>query len=70
MAEHLGLTEIPKGFVVHHIDGNKHNNDISNLALVTVSGHGKWHGILKNLCKVQRLSHTGVGRNSETPDNS
>lgn len=58
MAAHLGISEIPKGFVVHHIDGNKHNNDISNLALVSISGHGRWHSMLKNLCKVQRLSDT------------
>lgn len=57
MAEHLGLTEIPKGFVVHHIDGNKHNNDISNLALVSTGGHSKWHSLLNRLCKVQRLSN-------------
>ena len=56
MCEALGLTEIPKGFVVHHIDCDKHNNDISNLALVTVSGHGRIHALYRNLCKVQRLS--------------
>ena len=56
MCEALGITEIPRGFVVHHIDCDKHNNDISNLALVTVSGHGKLHGVYRNLCKVQRLS--------------
>lgn len=56
MAEHLGLTEIPAGFVVHHIDGNKHNNDISNLALMTLSAHSKLHMLQRNLCKVQRLS--------------
>ena len=69
MASHLGISEIPKGFVVHHIDGNPHNNDISNLALVSISGHGKWHSMLKNLCKVQRLSKDGVGSDPETPDN-
>lgn len=58
MCEACGLTEIPKGFVIHHIDRNPKNNDIDNLALVTVSGHSKIHSIENNLCKVQRLSTT------------
>lgn len=29
--------------VVHHIDGNRSNNDISNLALVTKVGHARLH---------------------------
>lgn len=56
MCEALGLTEIPKGFIVHHIDGDKHNNNISNLALMTIAGHGRIHALYRNLCKVQRLS--------------
>jgi len=39
----LGIDKIPSGFVVHHLDGNKKNNDIDNLALVTTMGHGKMH---------------------------
>ena len=31
--EHYG--EIPKGMVVDHIDGNKSNNDIKNLQVIT-----------------------------------
>lgn len=49
MCEHLGITEIPRGFVVHHIDGDTHNNLISNLALMAISGHGKLHGIQRKL---------------------
>lgn len=45
MCQALGLTEVPKGFVIHHIDGDKTNNDIDNLALLTVSGHGKIHAL-------------------------
>lgn len=56
MCEHLGLSELPAGYVVHHIDGNKKNNHIDNLCLITVSGHGKIHSLMKDLCKVQRLS--------------
>lgn len=79
MCENLGISEIPKGFVVHHIDMNPLNNDISNLALMTVSAHAKLHSIEKNLCKVQRLSVDGVAKSkfssleslesSEAPDN-
>lgn len=46
MCEALGITELPAGFTVHHVDGNKHNNSIDNLALLTNSAHGKLHGIL------------------------
>lgn len=35
---------IPKGCQIHHIDGNKANNDISNLAIMTASGHQRLHG--------------------------
>ena len=43
MAEALGLESIPDWIHVHHIDGNKQNNHIDNLALVTNCGHGKLH---------------------------
>ncbi len=35
--------EIPKGYHVHHIDGNKANNDISNLELVEAPAHISRH---------------------------
>lgn len=56
MCQELRLTEIPAGFCVHHIDGNKHNNNISNLCLLTISAHSKLHSLQRDLCKVQRLS--------------
>ena len=35
-------------YQVHHIDGNKINNDISNLAVVTREEHKNIHGILED----------------------
>lgn len=35
--------EIPEGYDVHHIDGNKGNNDISNLQLLPSTMHRKLH---------------------------
>lgn len=35
---------IPKGCQIHHIDGNKANNDLSNLAIMTTTGHQRLHG--------------------------
>lgn len=42
MEEHLGY-KIPDGYVVHHIDGDKCNNHIENLALLTISEHNNAH---------------------------
>lgn len=41
----LGLTEIPQGFVVHHIDRDRRNNDSNNLALMTLSAHNRLHAL-------------------------
>lgn len=34
---------VPKGMQLHHIDGNKQNNDLANLALVTPMEHRRLH---------------------------
>lgn len=41
----IGITEIPAGFVVHHIDRNRKNNDINNLVLLTNAAHSRLHAI-------------------------
>lgn len=39
----LGIDKIPHGFVVHHLDKNPRNNDINNLALLTITAHNRIH---------------------------
>lgn len=39
----LGISSIPEGVSVHHIDGDPENNEQSNLALVTDQAHRKIH---------------------------
>lgn len=48
MQDHLGR-QLVTGEVVHHIDGNKSNNDISNLDLCTVDEHNNAHAKLEQI---------------------
>jgi hypothetical protein len=41
--------KIPKGMVIHHIDGDRTNIDPANLQLRTNRGHGRWHQRIKKL---------------------
>jgi hypothetical protein len=43
MCEALGLTEMPVGMVVHHIDNNPLNNNLDNLQMMTPSAHTRLH---------------------------
>ena len=38
-----GLTEIPDGLIVHHIDEDKLNNNIDNLQMMSQSDHATLH---------------------------
>jgi hypothetical protein len=35
--------EIPKGYIIHHKDGNPKNNNIDNLECLSPKEHGKRH---------------------------
>lgn len=58
--------KIPKGFHIHHKDGNKDNNDISNLEMISAREHLSNHGkknfnskkdfFLSHLNKIQELA--------------
>lgn len=47
--------DIPKGFHIHHIDGDKSNNDISNLALLSPQAHLKLHAEARSPETLQRI---------------
>lgn len=38
------IGSIPKGCQIHHINGNKADNRIDNLSMLTASGHQRLHG--------------------------
>ena len=44
MEKHIGRALLV-GEIVHHIDGNKRNNDVSNLLLMTQSEHCRTHSL-------------------------
>ena len=48
--------DIPEGYVIHHVNFNPEDNDISNLALLTRAEHGKIHNFstrkFKAICAI------------------
>ena len=42
----LNNGEIPKGYDIHHKDGNRHNNEINNLEMVLSTKHQEYHGTI------------------------
>lgn len=52
--EHYGI-DFGSEYVIHHIDENRNNNDISNLILIPSTLHSQFHGVM------QELRHAGSG---------
>lgn len=40
--------KIPYGVVIHHLDGNKHNNALSNLQAMSLTEHTALHNTLES----------------------
>ena len=66
MAEALGLSNLPEELHVHHIDGNKQNNSLDNLALVTNTGHQEIHRRESPAWATQGSRVSGTSRSQET----
>lgn len=56
--------KVPKGLSIHHIDGNKNNNDISNFEIMSNSDHSRLHGANlsdeERKIRAERLKQNGV----------
>lgn len=50
------LTEVPKGYVVHHCDQNKHNNVFSNLVMMTLAEHAAFHKVIEGATTISKES--------------
>lgn len=56
---------IEDGFDIHHLDGNKNNNDIHNLEKISKSDHTKRHGFKNNqYTKKKEIAGYWLKRNS------
>lgn len=56
ICEELGISEIPKGWCVHHCDENTYNNTFDNLVLLSVSDHARLHSALKGATTISKES--------------
>ena len=52
--------------IIHHIDGNKHNNSAENLGIMSPSQHNLEHALAKTVPMV-RFTCPGCGGTSERP---
>jgi hypothetical protein len=63
--------KIPKGYVIHHIDLNRENNNFKNLVMLPQDLHTKYHAALEKFNRIKKdcafeielMSINGVGHN-------
>lgn len=56
VCENLGITEIPSGWHVHHVDGNPQNNSFKNLVLLMAGDHQRLHHYLEGVTTISKES--------------
>ena len=56
VCENLSITEIPKGWVIHHCDENPHNNCFSNLVMLSIRDHARKHSALAGSTTISKES--------------
>lgn len=54
--------QIPKGYHIHHIDGNHENNDPLNLECLSPADHAQKHEHMRNFISVSKLASEKGGR--------
>lgn len=66
--ENFHNVKIPKGYHIHHIDGNRNNNDISNLEMLSPDEHAKKHGYISNWIMAQDRASKMAIEKLKTPE--
>ena len=73
--KHNKLTKVPKGYVIHHKDGDSLNDKIENLILMEDIEHRKLHNrkaghaLIHNPHRQKITSHVGAPLSEDTPEN-
>lgn len=60
--------KIPKGWHIHHIDGNRHNNEITNLEMLSPDEHAQKHGYISNWVMAQDRASKMAIEKLKTPE--
>ena len=60
----LHFGDVPEGYVVHHKDGNPHNNDISNLEIMQRAEHSRMHRINSHLTSATKEKLSSAAKRS------